>query len=243
MKQLANYYAEPLTPLINQSILQGHYPKELKLAKVLPIFKSEDEQLVQNYRPISILSFFSKKFEKIVSKYIIEYMDENKLFKKNQFGFRKQHSTSHAIITLVEKVSKALDKGKIVVGEFLDLKKAFDTVNHTILLRQLELYGIRGNVHDLLSSYHNNRTQFVHYNDYNSETKQITHGVPHGSILGPLLFLIYINDFSRASELRFSIIFADDTSVFIEGTNYDKMIGILNTELKRIDKCLKSNKL
>ena len=98
-------------------------------------------------------------------------MDENELFYKNQFGFRKQHPTSHAIITLVEKVSKALDKGKIVVGVFLDLKKAFDTVNHTILLRKLELYGIRGNVHDWLSSYLNNRSQFVHYNDYNSEKK------------------------------------------------------------------------
>ena len=128
-------------------------------------------------------------------------------------------------------MSKALDKGKIVVGVFLHLKKAFDTVNHTILLRKLELYGIRGNVHDWLSSYLNNRSQFVHYNEYNS------------SILGPLLFIIYINDFSRASRLLFSILFAEDTSVFIEGTNYDKIIDILNTEMKRIDIWLKSNKL
>ena len=124
--KLINYYAEPLTYLINHSI--SH-----------------------------------------MSKYIIEFMEENELFYKNQFGFRKQHSTSHAIITLIEKVSKALDTGKIVVGVFLDLKKAFDTVDHTILLRKLKLYGIRGKVHDWFSSYLNNRSQFVHYNDYNSE--------------------------------------------------------------------------
>ena len=165
MKQLGNYYAESLTHLINQSISQGLFPEEMKLAKILPIYKSDDEQLVNNYRPISILPFFSKIFEKIISKYIIEFMDENKLFYGNQFGFRKQHSTCHAIITLVEKVSKALDTGKIVVGVFLDLKKAFDTVDHTILLRKLQSYGIRGNVHAWLYSYLNNRRQYVHFND------------------------------------------------------------------------------
>ena len=243
MKQLINYYAEPLTHLINQSILQGLFPEEMKIAKVIPIYKCEDEQLVTNYRPISILPFFSQVFEKIIYNYIIEFMEENKLFDCNQFGFRKQHSTSHAIITLVEKVSKALDTGKIVVGVFLDLKKAFDTVDHTILSRKLQLYGIRGNIHAWLDSYLNNRSQFVHYNDHNSGRKHITHGVPQGSILGPLLFIIYINDFSRASELLFSMLFADDTSVFIEGTNYDKMIDILNNELKRVDIWLKANKI
>ena len=148
MKQLINYYAEPLTYLINQSISQGIFQDELKLFKVLPIFKCEDEQLVLNYRPILILPFFSKVFEKIVSKYIIECMEENELFYKNQFGFRKQHSISHVIITLIEKVSKALDTGKYCCRCIFRLKKAFDTVDHTILLRKLILYGIRGKVHD-----------------------------------------------------------------------------------------------
>ena len=117
-------------------------------------------------------------------------MEENELFYKNLFGFRKQHSTSHAIITLIEKVSKALDSGKIVVGVFLDFKKVFDTVDHTLLLRKLFLYGICGKIHDWFASYFNNRSKFVHYNDYNSERKHITHGVPQGAILGTLLFII-----------------------------------------------------
>ena len=130
-------------------------------------------------------------------------MDENELFYKNQFGFRKQYSTSHAIITLIEKVSKALDTGKIVGRCIFRLKKAFDTVDHTILLRKLKMYGIRGKVHDWFSSYLNNRSQFEQYNDYNSEKKHITHGVPQGSILWPLLFIIYINDFPEAQTYCF----------------------------------------
>ena len=140
------------------------------------------------------------------------------MFYNYQFGFKK----SHAIITLVERVSKALDMGKYVVGVFFD---------HTILLRKLEQYGIRGKTLRWFESYLSNRTQYVEYNNSRSDTKIITHGVPQGSILGPLLFIIYMNDFSRSSDLLFSILFADDTSVFIEGTNFTNISQILNTEL------------
>ena len=116
-------YIEPFTYLINKSIAQGVFPDELKLAQVVPIFKACDEQLVQHYKPISV-----KIYEKIVTNYLIDFLDSNNLLYKYQFGFRKSHNTSHAIITLVDKVSRALDTGKFVVGLYLDIKKAFDGV-------------------------------------------------------------------------------------------------------------------
>ena len=141
-EKVSDIYINPLTYFINMSIREGIVPEELKLAKVIPIYKGEDDQLIQNYRPISVLPFFSKIFEKIIFINVIEFLNENKLFYDCQFGFRKNHGTSHAIITLTERVSKALDTGKIVVGVFLDLKKAFDTVDHNILLQKLEKYGM-----------------------------------------------------------------------------------------------------
>ena len=133
LKQCLDTYIDPLTYLINLSINQGIFPDELKIAKVLPIYKSDDKQLIQNYRPISVLPFFSKIFEQIILNHLENFIESNNILYDNQFGFRKNHSTTHAIITLVEKVSKALDTGKIVVGVYLDLKKAFDTIDHQIL--------------------------------------------------------------------------------------------------------------
>ena len=135
MKQCVEYYIKPLTFLINMSITQGTVPNELKIAKVIPLYKGEDIQLIENYRPISILLYFSKIFEKVIFRYVIEFLEENNILYEYQFGFQKNHSTSHAIITLVERVTKALDTGKYVVGVFIDLKKAFDTTDHGILMR------------------------------------------------------------------------------------------------------------
>ena len=137
LKQCIDIYIDSLIYLINLSINQGIFPSELTIAKVIPIYKSDDKQLIQNYRPISVLPFFSKFFEKIISNHLLNCIESNNILYDNQFGFRKNHSTTHAIITLVERVSKALDTGKIVVGVYLDLKKAFDTIDHQILFKKV----------------------------------------------------------------------------------------------------------
>ena len=137
----------------------------------------------------------------------------------------------------------ALDSGKIVGGVFLDLKKAFDCVSHDILLNKLNAYGIRGNLMQWFQSYLSARSQYVIYNGIKSSFRNITHGVPQGSILGPLLFILNVNDFSRSSDLLFSILFADDTSVFIEGHSYAEVIEILNNELLKVSDWLMANKL
>ena len=164
-------------------------------------------------------------------------MDLHDVLYDKQFGFRQCHSTSHA----VEKITNALDRGKIVGGVFIDFKKAYDTVSHDILLQKLEAYGIKINIYELIKSYLSNRKQFVQYSDGKSDVKNVPHRVPQGSILGPLLYIIYAKDFSRASSLLFTIMLADNTSVFIEGQSYENVYKVLNEELKKCDNWIKAN--
>ena len=217
IKSCGHELCQILTYINNCSLLDGVFPEKLKMAKIIPIFKSGDVNIISNYRPISILSAFSKITEKLVSTRLINYLTQNSILHKNQFGFRPKLSTCLALLQLIDDVSKSIDDGNITVGVFIDLAKAFDTVDHAILLNKLNFYGIRGTALNWFRSYLTNRNQYVYLNGAESSCALIRCGVPQGSILGPILFLIYINDLNSFSKTLNTIVFADDTNLFLSG--------------------------
>ena len=238
--------------IINQSLRTGIFPDKLKIAKVIPIYKNSDENVFGNYRPISLLPAISKVFERVAFEQLFQYFQENKLIYVSQYGFRKDHSTESAVIELVDRLHNEIDKGETPFVVFIDLSKAFDTLDHEIMLSKLESYGITNTALSWFRNYLTNRTQYVAYDDEVSSCQYIHTGVPQGSVLGPLLFLIYMNDISKVSEIFCSILFADDTSLaspicaFSMGTHNptNKTISDnINRELSKITEWLAANKL
>ena len=177
-----------LAHILNLSLSEGIFPDELKIANVVPLFKADDPMLFNNYRPVSLLCVLSKVFEKIMYSRLMSFLETQKILYHKQLGFRTQHSTYMAIMILLDKLINSIENGEIVVGVYLDFSKAFDTVDHDIILTKLYHYGIRGNALQWFKSYMSERKQFVTYNGTSSSMKTIYCGVPQGYILGPILF-------------------------------------------------------
>ena len=243
LQVLKGHISHPLAKLINQSFVQGIVPSKLKVAKVIPLFKQGDSKMLSNYRPISLLPMFSKLYEKAMHKRLYSFVTSNNIIHPLQFGFQENHSVDHALISITEAIRSTLDNKKYGCGVFIDLQKAFDSVNHNLLLSKLEHYGMRGDFLLWLSSYLSNRHQYVSVNGRDSNLMTIAYGVPQGSVLGPLLFLLFINDLPGVSKKLKFYLFADDTNIYYETDTPDKLAKKVNTELKYVKQWLDANKL
>ena len=204
---------------INKSFKEGIFPNQLKSARVVPIHKEGTKNNVENYRPISLLSSISKIYERLMHSRIIKFLDQNNSLNDMQYGFRPGRSCEHALLKAQDIILDSLNKRQVSLLLLIDFSKAFDMVEHNILLDKLQHYGIRGTALKWFHSYLSDRTQFVTIDGHDSDAKSIKYGVPQGSILGPLLFIIYINDLPHISELAKYILYADDANIIITGTN------------------------
>lgn len=244
LKEIMPNIINPLVYLFNLSLKTGFVPDSYKCAKIIPIYKSEESTQFTNYRPISLLSSFSKLLEKIIARQMFRYLDKFKILYSHQYGFRPKHDTNMPLIQFLDKIYAGFNanRAEYTLGIFLDLKKAFDTVDHSILLKKLEHYGFKGITNYWFKNYLSNRTQCVSVRDTISTCKVISCGVPQGSVLGPLLFLLYINDLPNAT-LFFTSLFADDTGLLMSSPDLEFLIANANIELEKAACWFQVNKL
>ena len=235
---------KPITHIINTSLTTGIVPKSMKTARVIPIFKSAEPSIMKNYRPISILPSFSKILERIMYNKIVSFFNTKNLFYRHQYGFRQKHSTIHPIIHLLNHCGESNNKPipEITLAIFCDLSKAFDVIRHDILLKKLDTYGIRGIANKWFENYLTDRKQYVDINGHESKLLSIDYGVPQGSILGPLLYLIYVNDIYNSCDGNI-LSFADDTTLFVSHSNLDMLFDTANDHINKLYEWFCSNGL
>ena len=232
-----------LSSLFNKIIISGIYPNSLKISKVIPIHKKDSIHDASNYRPISIVPCFSKLLEKIIKLKLDNFLNKHNILSNLQFGFRKDRSTEDAIIKFVNDVVNNINNNYYTLALFIDFSKAFDCINHQILISKLTHHGIRGLPLQLLESYLMNRSQYVTINNINSKTSLITSGVPQGSVLGPLLFNIFISDILNITNICKFIIFADDCTLYTRSLDITDLANKLNISLAHIEDWSNLNKM
>ena len=217
---------KPLTIIYNTIFSSAKYPDKWKLAKVIALYKKGKHSLPENYRPISLLDCFGKILEKLMYKQMISFIKKHAILFIYQYGFREGYSTTLALIDIMDTIKSRLDNNEFGIGIFIDIKKAFDTVNHNLLFSKLEHYGFRGHSLQLLKSYVSDRRQYTKINNSTSRVNSLNYGVPQGSVLGPLLFLLYVNDIQHCIDKKKIKLFADDTGVF----QFDKDLRVVVNE-------------
>jgi len=242
IKQCSYEIARPFQHIVNLSLQNSVVPTQMKIAKIVPIHKGGSGGSMDNYRPISLLSCFSKILEKLVCNRLCSFLETHNILSGAQFGFRPGHSTIHPMMHFVNHVSTALNNKEHTIAIFCDLRKAFDSCDHKILLRKLSSIGIRGAALNWFRDYLSNRKQYVSVNGANSALRSVLLGVPQGSILGPILFLIYINDLPLSSLLK-SFLFADDTALTDSGPNLPELVKSVNAEFHKICTYFRANRL
>jgi len=231
-----------LSNLINESIQSGTFPPILKVAKVIPLHKSGDQLTLSNYRPISLLPAVSKIFERVMHSRISSFLEKYNRLHPSQFGFRSSRNTSSALQVILNNIYHSMNKKQLAANVYLDFAKAFDTVSHDIILTKLQYHGIRGNTFNWFKSYLSDRTQFVSVGGSQSTQCAITRGVPQGSILGPLLFIIMINDLFGSHDLKM-VSYADDTTLMASASSTEELHSKIAAALRNVCRWTNSNKL
>ena len=220
--------------IFNASLSIGYFPDLLKIARVVPIFKSGNSKIISNYRPISILPYISKIIEKIIYNRLSNYLTKYNLLTFSLHGFSASSSTTTALVDVMSYINTAVSNKEYCIALYMDISKAFDCVNHKILLMKLEQYGIRGAALKWFTSYLELRSQYININNMNSEHVYLNYRVPQGSILGLLLYILYVNDLLLSSLKLHFFMYADDTTIILSHKSLATLYNIFNKELANV---------